>query len=120
MDQPSFFLEATLPLITETMVALGVLVAGLLALRTGGRWAWFAVAAGALWGLVQLVYLADYVLVETSGTNFAYFLYEHHLLTPLRYLRLLGLALLVPAVAGATAARTRRTAGWGDRAPSEV
>ncbi|ANH38260.1 hypothetical protein I601_1829 [Nocardioides dokdonensis FR1436] len=119
MEQ-SFFLEAVLPLIIETVVAVGVLVVGLIALRTGERWAWFVVAAGALWGLVQLVYLAEYVLMETSSTSFAYVLYEHHLLTPLRYLRLVGLALLVPAVAGATAAHTRRAAGWGDRAPSEV
>lgn len=116
-----FFFQATLPLFIETAVALGVLVLGTLALRGGRRWAWFAVAAGALWGGVQAVYCVDYLAVELGLESTSEFLYEHGLLTPMRYLRLLGLALLLPALAGAASVSARRPQGsraTGDQARS--
>jgi hypothetical protein len=87
-----FFLEASLPLLVETVVALGVLVG-----------AWFLVASGALWGAVQVVYAVELVAVELGTQGLGRLLYEHGLLVPLRYLRLLGVVLLLPALAATVA-----------------
>jgi hypothetical protein len=98
-----FFLEASLPLLVETVVALGVLVLGLVALRRGRAGAWFLVASGALWGAVQVVYAVELVAVELGTQGLGRLLYEHGLLVPLRYLRLLGVVLLLPALAATVA-----------------
>ncbi|WP_435747243.1 hypothetical protein [Nocardioides sp. SYSU DS0663] len=91
-------LEYLLPLLAETAIALAVLLVGIRALRAGHRWGGWAAVGGALWSLVLAVYLLDYVLVETGTDNLGYRLHEWNLVLPLRWLRLAGLALLVPAL----------------------
>ncbi|MEP7739280.1 hypothetical protein ABKW28_16650 [Nocardioides sp. 31GB23] len=96
-----YFLEVTLPLLVETVVALGVLALGVVALRRGRAGAWFVVASGALWGAVQVVYAVDLVAVELGTQGLGGLVHDHGLLVPLRYLRLLGVVLLLPALATA-------------------
>lgn len=93
-----FTIQYVLPLLAETAIAAAVFVIGLVALRQGHRWAVWALVAGALWAGVQLVYVAEYVAVEVGSGGFAYRLLEWNLLEVLRWLRIAGLALLVPAL----------------------
>ena len=117
MEQPDLFLEVTLPLLVETAVALGVLALGLVAVGRGRRWGWFAVAAGALWGVVEVVYAVEWLATDIG---LGMVIHENGLLTPLRYLRLLGIALLLPALGGAALGRTRTSPISPDQARSRA
>ena len=101
-------LAATLPLIIETAAVLDVLALGTLALALGHRRGRFAIVGGALWGGVQVVHCVDHLAVDLGLESMGGFLHGHGLLTPMHNLCVLGLALLLRALAGTSPGFARR------------